>query len=233
MLLVWIDLLTSASYGDNYFDGRLVKKGQVIVGRKKLAEKLGLSEQCIRTCLDRLKKENQITIQTTNKYSIVTIVKWEDYQSKPEYINQPSNQDINQPVTNQQPASNQPVTTTKELKEVLEDKESFINSYTPGKNDPDWLKKEMEIQEKKEQEIKTIYGGNVFELFEQEFARPITQPELVRISEMVSVHGDLLVRYALREALLQRKRKVDYIDGILGNWKRNNLTVEDYEEGKR
>jgi DNA replication protein DnaD len=77
---LFIHCLINANYKDGYYQGRLIKRGQLVVGRKKLAEKLGLSERNVRTCLNDLKTTNELTIITTNKYSIITICKYDSYQ---------------------------------------------------------------------------------------------------------------------------------------------------------
>lgn len=78
---VFIHLLLSASYKDTEFRGYQIKPGQVVCGRKQLAEELGLSESAIRTSLNHLKSTNEIAIKSTNKFSIITIKKWRKYQS--------------------------------------------------------------------------------------------------------------------------------------------------------
>ena len=40
MVALWMELLLTAAFSDYYRDGILVKRGQVITGRKKLAERL-------------------------------------------------------------------------------------------------------------------------------------------------------------------------------------------------
>lgn len=40
-----------------------------------------LYEQCGRTALDHLKSTNEITIETTNRYSLITVTNWEEYQT--------------------------------------------------------------------------------------------------------------------------------------------------------
>lgn len=56
--------------------------GQFIFGRIKAAKETNLSEKKIRTCLDKLKNMQNLTIKTASKYSIITIVNWEEYQSE-------------------------------------------------------------------------------------------------------------------------------------------------------
>jgi hypothetical protein len=78
-----------------------LQPGQFIFGRKKAALELGLSEQEIRTIIDFLKKAGNLTIKSTNKYSIITIVNWNTYQGYGE-DGQPSDQ----PTTNHQLTTN-------------------------------------------------------------------------------------------------------------------------------
>jgi hypothetical protein len=84
--------------------------GQIIIGRKRLAEELGMSEQSTRTCLKLLKNFGNLTIKSTNKYSVLTVVNWESYQSG-------SSKLTNKPTSNQ-PATNQQLTTKQEYKNI-------------------------------------------------------------------------------------------------------------------
>ena len=83
---VFIHLLLSANFKESAFKGFPIKPGQVVIGRKKLAEALGLSERAVRTALNHLKSTNEVAIQTTNRFSIVTIVNWEFYQVGDEQV---------------------------------------------------------------------------------------------------------------------------------------------------
>jgi predicted transcriptional regulator len=78
-----------------------------------LAENTGITEQTIRTCLNRLKSTNEITIKVTNKYSIITICNYESYQLINNITNQQINQQPNQQLTINQPTTNQQLTTNK------------------------------------------------------------------------------------------------------------------------
>ena len=74
-----------------------IRAGQFPFGRKKAAEETGLSQQVIRTCLKKLKKYENLTIKTTNKYSIITICNWDVYQGE-EISKQPADQPTNIPL---------------------------------------------------------------------------------------------------------------------------------------
>lgn len=125
-LELWVYLLVNAQYQDSSYKGIEVKRGQLITGRKKLAKQLEMSEQQIRTCLDRLQATNEITIKTTNKYSVITIVKYEFYQGDDDGINQQNNQQGNQRATNKQPTNNH----NKRNKEIKNTRNININIYS-------------------------------------------------------------------------------------------------------
>jgi hypothetical protein len=90
-----------------------------------------------RTCLKNLKKSKKITIKTTNKYSIITIVNWDTYQNDQDIANHQTNQQL----TNNQPTTNQQLTTNKKDKkgkrEESEKETTFAqrqNAATPDEN---------------------------------------------------------------------------------------------------
>ena len=102
MVKLFIYLLITAQAFDGVSNGIEVKRGELVTGRKKLARLLDMSEMQIRRYLDKLQKSGEITIKTTNKYSVITIVKYSDYQGATEKSNQQNNQQI----TNKQPTNN-------------------------------------------------------------------------------------------------------------------------------
>ena len=93
-------LLKAQTQSGNEIIGIQLERGQVVVGRKKLSVDLGISEQSIRTSIERLSKSREITIKTTNKYSIITICKYDVWTCGCFSGNQQNNQQI----TNKQPA---------------------------------------------------------------------------------------------------------------------------------
>lgn len=101
-LRLFMHLLLNANHKPKRWKGVEVNRGQLITGRKTLAEELRLSEQQIRTSINKLKSTNEITTQPTNKFTLVTIVNYDNYQSKEkEATNKPTNK-----LTDEQPTSN-------------------------------------------------------------------------------------------------------------------------------
>ncbi len=112
---LFLYFLLRANWEDGRWKGIEVKRGQLITGRLQLSKDTGLSEMEIRTCRKKLIATGEITVKITNKYSIITICKYDTYQTKYDQSNQQNNQQVNQQVTNEQPTSNQQVTTNNTL----------------------------------------------------------------------------------------------------------------------
>lgn len=108
MVHLLIHLIVQANHTDLQWRGITIKRGQLLTSRRKLSIETGISEQSIRTCLDRLQSTNEVTITSTNRNSIITVTKYDDYQSNETDINQPINQQSTSQSTNNQPAINQP-----------------------------------------------------------------------------------------------------------------------------
>lgn len=79
---VFMHLLLTANYAETEYMGTTIHPGETVIGRKSLANALGMSEKNVRTALNHLKSTNEVAIRTTNKFSVVTIVNWESYQVK-------------------------------------------------------------------------------------------------------------------------------------------------------
>lgn len=99
---LFFHLMLKANYCEREFENITVKRGQLVTSRKQLADETGISEQSIRTALVHLKSTNEITTRATSKFTIITIVNYEEWQST---TNISTN---DQPTTNQQSTNNQP-----------------------------------------------------------------------------------------------------------------------------
>ncbi|MBE6125806.1 MAG: DnaD domain protein [Erysipelotrichaceae bacterium] len=62
---------------------------------------------------------------------------------------------------------------------------------------------------------------DLFEVFEEEFGRPLSQKEMIAISQWQQSYDSKTIIKALREAVIQEKLSTSYIDRILENWSRN------------
>lgn len=78
--ILWIHILLKANYTLKKFEGRLIYAGQLVTSIRALREETGLTEREVRTALDHLKTTHEIKVETTNKFSVITIEKWRFFQ---------------------------------------------------------------------------------------------------------------------------------------------------------
>jgi uncharacterized phage protein (TIGR02220 family) len=106
-------LLLKANHKDGNWQGIDIKKGQFITSYGKISSDTGISVQTIRTLLKKLENTNEINTQTTNKYTVITICKYADYQSE--------ESETNTQLTNNQQTTNNQLTTNNNNKNNKED----------------------------------------------------------------------------------------------------------------
>lgn len=94
-LAVWIYLLLNATHKEipTIFKGQkiILQPGQLITGRKVIAEKFNISESKVQRILKSLKIEQQIEQQTSNKNSLISIINWNEYQKNEQQIERQAN----------------------------------------------------------------------------------------------------------------------------------------------
>jgi len=101
-----------------------LERGQHVFSAMKIAEKLGVSRQSVRSKLKILKNIKFLTIQTTNRFSIASVINYDIYQS----ANDEPNQQTNPCLTSSQPTANQQLTTPNKDKKV----KKVNNTYSDG-----------------------------------------------------------------------------------------------------
>lgn len=129
--VLFLHILIMANYEDKKWHGIEIKRGSFITSVNKLSVETGLSKQTIRTSLKKLEISKEINIQTTNKYTLLIVCKYDCYQSETKQ-DQQTNQQTNQQAINTPPNTqlNTQLTTTKEIKK----KEERINNSPLRKN---------------------------------------------------------------------------------------------------
>ena len=80
MIKLLILFICKANIEDKMWHGLLIKRGQFVTSLDTLRVESGFSIQKIRTCIKRFENTQELTIKSTNKYSIVTICNYESYQ---------------------------------------------------------------------------------------------------------------------------------------------------------
>lgn len=106
--VLFLHCLFKANWKDGKWKGITVPRGSFITSRQKLAEELHMSEREVRTALTHLFSTNELTKSTSPKYTMITVVKYDEYQL--------SDQQKDQQATNKRPTNDQQTTTIEERK---------------------------------------------------------------------------------------------------------------------
>ena len=115
---LFLHLILTANWEDRDFETIAVHRGQRVASRRTLAEELRISEQEVKTAIKHLISTNEITSESTSKYTVFTVNNYDAYQS----LTNKSTSD--QPATNQRLTSDQP-----QLKKDKKDKKDKNNIY--------------------------------------------------------------------------------------------------------
>lgn len=114
---IWCYLLLNATHTeyDTMFKGKRITliPGQLITGRKSIAQKLKVDESKVQRFLKLLEIEQQIEQQKSNKNRLITIVNWSKYQE--------NEQQTEQQVNNKRTTSEQQVNTNNNVKNIKND----------------------------------------------------------------------------------------------------------------
>lgn len=140
--VLMITLLAKAWWkpGKYIWAGRVVhmQPGQLITTITELTELCNASRQTIRSSLSNLQAVEFLTIHSTKRGVIISIVNWGKYQQDNSQDNQPNNHSStiqqptgNQPATIDQPTGNQPTSSYNMYKNIKEGKEG--KEYKEGK----------------------------------------------------------------------------------------------------
>jgi len=96
--VLFIHLLLTANIEEGKFMGQVIPKGSTATGLFSLAQQTGLSVQQVRTAINKLRATGEISIKSTNKFSVITINNYSGYQG-PKTTEQ---QTDNKRITNEQ-----------------------------------------------------------------------------------------------------------------------------------
>lgn len=158
---LWVHLLLEANHEGKEFlwNGvmRSIKPGEFITGRNVLAAETGINRNKIERILKTFKSEHQIEQEMTNKFRLIIVKNWSDYQ-KSEQVSEPQ-------VSNKRAASEQQVSTNKNVKNEENEKnvkkgegsELALATQTPV----DQVRKFFTSEEKREEVIQHLAAKGI------------------------------------------------------------------------
>ena len=184
-----------------------LQKGQFVFGRKRASEELRLKESTVRDYVKLLEKLGTIDIKSDNKFSVITVVNWAIYQND-EKISDSKND-------NKSTSNQHQINTNKNVKNVENDKNE--------KNE-----KNVVVGD----DFASIY--NLYQENIEQVPSPITTEKL---TQDIDHYGKELVAYAIKKAALNNSHNYKFIDYLLKDWRKRNLTtikaVKQYEQQRQ
>jgi hypothetical protein len=99
---VFLHILLKANYKPKRWQGLTIQRGQLVTSLKSLSQELGLNIGQIRTALNNIQNSKEITRKTTNKYTIITVCKYECYQGSNQANNTQNDTQTTRKTTNEQ-----------------------------------------------------------------------------------------------------------------------------------
>lgn len=119
---VFVHLIFSANYAESRYRGILLRRGQALTTLGKLSDDLHISLRSVRTALDHLKSTNEITIEPTTKFTVITVNKYNDYQTA-------TNETTNRRQTSDKPTTNGHTNIYKKNKKENKERERALAAH--------------------------------------------------------------------------------------------------------
>lgn len=121
-------LILRANFKERIWHGQTIKRGQLITSRSELSRETGLSEKVIRLGLERLKKTGEIIMETTKRYTLITVCNYDRYQG--------GSTKEGQQKTNIGPAIGQEKTIKEESNKINIEGGTYVPSSSPESTTP-------------------------------------------------------------------------------------------------
>lgn len=195
---VFLHCLLKANWKDGKFQGIIIPRGTFITSIKKLSLELDLTEDEVKTALKHLIKTKELTKQTTNKYTVITVSNYDLYQIDPNQIQNNYQADTEQmqnnstSITNLLPTIEEYKEEKKRKKENKEKKEeNNISSSQEGEDKP---------KRKPKEKLPTVYYPND-ELLDSAF------------KEFLVMRNKIKKPLATKQALTRMMNRVNKLSG--------------------
>jgi hypothetical protein len=102
----WIDLILTATHKEVVRGGITLKEGEVAISQCVMCQRWGMTRQATRTFLNKLKSNQMVILNPTNKLTKITLIQYVEAQS----VTSRKKPRVTNPVTIKQPTNNQRTT---------------------------------------------------------------------------------------------------------------------------
>lgn len=212
-------LLLKANYKENNWRGVTIKRGQLVTSVAHLVTETGLSVSQVRTCINKLKSTKEITSEPTNKFTLITLVNYRDYQDEVPMNDKQENTQDGKRVTNESQSDDNQIATNNNNNKDNKDNKEQQQLQPEG---PEGVGAE-------DDELPDI--TILVNSFEKNYGKVITPAEGERLKDWLEDFPSEVIDYAIKETVISGKRTLKYTEGILRNWQGARVrTLEDARE---
>lgn len=212
----WIDILMMVNHTDNKImhDGDLitVKRGQRITSLRQLGERWSWSITKVDKYLKILESDGMLDVKKDTKKTVLTVVNYDDYQDE----------DL------KKRRRNDSEKTEKKHRSNTEKTQKKTNNNDNKENNENNDDNDVVVGD----DFATIY--NLYQENIEQIPSPITTEKL---TQDMDHYGKELVAYAIRKAALNNSHNYKFIDYLLKDWRKRNLTtikaVKQYEQQRQ
>lgn len=212
----WIDILLMVNHTDNKImhDGDLitVKRGQRITSLRQLGERWSWSITKVDKYLKILESDGMLDVKKDNKKTVLTVVNYDDYQDGDFKKRHRKDSEKTEKKHRSNTEKTQKKTNNNDNKENNENNDN--NDVVVG------------------DDFASIY--NLYQENIEQVPSPITTE---KITQDIDHYGKDLVAYAIKKAALNNSHNYKFIDYLLKDWRKRNLTtikaVKQYEQQRQ
>lgn len=212
----WIDILLMANHSDNKImhDGDLitVKRGQRITSLRQLGERWSWSITKVDKYLKTLESDGMLVVKKDTKKTVLTVVNYDDYQDGDFKKRHRKDSEKTEKKHRSNTEKTQKKTNNNDNKENNENNDD--NDVVVGDGFAS---------------IYNLYQENI-----EQVPSPITTEKL---TQDIDHYGKELVTYAIKKAALNNSHNYKFIDYLLKDWRKRNLTtikaVKQYEQQRQ
>ena len=212
----WIDILLMVNHTDNkvMHDGDLitVKRGQRITSLRQLGERWSWSITKVDKYLRTLESDGMLVVKKDTKKTVLTVVNYDDYQDGDFKKRHRKDSEKTEKKHRSNTEKTQKKTNNNDNKENNENNDN--NDVVVG------------------DDFASIY--NLYQENIEQIPSPITTEKL---TQDIDHYGKELVAYAIKKAALNNSHNYKFIDYLLTDWRKRNLTtikaVKQYEQQRQ
>lgn len=136
-LALWVRILLKANWSDGYFLGQKIERGQLATSIQNLAYESGMHPNTVRHWLKKFEEDQQITLKSTNRYTLISVINYAKYQDcftddvkrnvKPD-VKQDVKQDVKRDVDNRTIITRRTIRSSREhfTKPTLEQVQAYV-----------------------------------------------------------------------------------------------------------